>query len=83
MKDIGIIEKVQKRFTKIFMQNPSIEYSNRLQLLNIQPLEERRIETDLIEAFQYIKQIANNRSNNFFLNFQKSIQTKLCSNYVL
>ena len=47
IKDIRLIENVQKRFTKRILSNKSLNYSERLHFLNIESLELRRIYFDL------------------------------------
>ena len=47
IKDIRLIENEQKRFTKRILSNKSLSYSERLNFLNIESLELRRIYFDL------------------------------------
>ena len=47
IKDIRLIENVQKRFTKRILSNKSLKYSERLHILNIESFELRRIYFDL------------------------------------
>jgi len=44
---IDLIESVQRKFTKLINSLASVPYSNRLNLLNRQPLELRRLHLDL------------------------------------
>lgn len=44
LKDIDLVERVQRRFTKRLFQNKTITYKERLSLLNLESLEELRNE---------------------------------------
>jgi Reverse transcriptase (RNA-dependent DNA polymerase)/Endonuclease-reverse transcriptase len=53
LKDISALEKVQKRFTrKIFGRSKS--YVERLAIINLESLEERRIKIDIKECFKHV-----------------------------
>ena len=58
-KDIEVLERVQKRATKIVYGYEDLNYKHRLSLLELPSLEERRIRGDFIEAFKLLKGIAN------------------------
>lgn len=53
LKDISLIEKVQKRITRKILGKTK-SYTDRLTELNLKSLEERRIKADLIECFKYL-----------------------------
>lgn len=53
-KDIDMIEKVQRRATKIVPSIRNFEYNKRLDLLNLPLLEQRRKRGDLIDTFKII-----------------------------
>ena len=64
-KDIDIIEKVQRRATKIVPSLKHLTYAERLKELNIPTLSYRRIRGDMIETFKimtgkYDKEVAPN-----------------------
>ena len=50
-----IIEGVQRRATKIISELRSLSYEDRLKLLNLTSLEERRSRGDLIEQFKIVR----------------------------
>ena len=54
LKDIRLIENVQKRFTKRIMRNKNLNYSERLKFLNVESLELRRIYFDLSMLYSII-----------------------------
>jgi len=53
-KDINIIEKVQRRFTKRLSGLYHLSYDERLSHLQLERLEARRIKTDVITAYKII-----------------------------
>ena len=54
-KDIEVLERVQKLATKMVDGYGNINYKDRLPLLELPSLEERRVRGDLIEEFQMLK----------------------------
>ena len=54
-KDKCLLERVQHRFTRLFMNLRSSPYETRLLRLGLWSLEERRNRGDLIEVFKMIK----------------------------
>ena len=54
-QDINLIEKIQRRVTKIPLQCRNMPYENRCKLFSIQPLDKRRIRGDMIQQFKIIK----------------------------
>ena len=53
-KDIKLIEGVQRRATKLVAGIQELNYNHRLKMLGLQPLEERRMTSDLIETFNIV-----------------------------
>ena len=53
-KDKAMLERVQHRFTRMFPELRSMRYEDRLDVLHIWSLEERRNRADLIELFKMI-----------------------------
>ena len=54
-QDIVLLEKVQKRATKLIEGFKDIEYGERLKLTGLTTLETRRLRGDLIEIFKMLK----------------------------
>ena len=55
--DISILEKVQRRATKLIPELRNLPYEDRLLKIGLTTLEERRERGDLIQLFIIIKQI--------------------------
>jgi len=53
-KDIGTLEKIQKKFTKMIVGCKSLSYEQRLKKLSLTSLEQRHIRADLIQAFKVL-----------------------------
>ncbi|BHF62260.1 hypothetical protein SprV_0200524100 [Sparganum proliferum] len=54
-KDVGILEKVQRRATKLVSGQWSLPYETRLANLNLFPLSYRQLRGDLIQAFRIVR----------------------------
>ena len=54
-QDIVLIEKVQRRFTRMIPGFNGLPYCSRLDLLSLMSLEMRRFRSDLIEVFRLVK----------------------------
>jgi hypothetical protein len=67
LADIDLVESVQRSFTKRIYGFWDIPYPERLQLLNLESLEIRRIKRDLILVFKVIKQLIALDFNDFFV----------------
>jgi len=71
-RDIGCLEKVQRRATKLVKGLKNCSYEVRLAKLGLTTLEERRRRGDLIEAYKIITGKEKVRVQDFF-NFHHSI----------
>jgi len=53
-KDIKLIEGEQRRATKLVAGMQDFNYNDKLKMLGLQRLEERRMRSDLIETFKIV-----------------------------
>jgi len=65
-KDIALLEKVQRRATKVIKGFRSLEYEERLKKCGLTTLETRRMRADMIEVFKIIKGMEGLRVSDFF-----------------
>jgi len=65
-KDIDAVEKVQRRFTKRLSGLRDCSYSERLQKLNLQSLELRRIHYDMTLTYQIVFGLTMLKCQEFF-----------------
>ena len=73
LKDIDAIEHVQRYFTRRLPGFASLPYNERLELLNLPPLELRRIRFDLLCVFDILNSNLYTNSHNMFLYHNESI----------
>ena len=52
-----VIEKVQKRATRLMVKDRSVCYEDRLRMLTLTTLETQRLRGDLIEVFKFLKDL--------------------------
>jgi ribonuclease P/MRP protein subunit RPP40 len=74
-KDIDLLEKVQRRFTRMIPELSHLTYEQRLSALNLTSLETRRLRGDLIETFKIItgKEMVD---RNYFFKIRESTTTR-------
>jgi len=65
-KDKKLLEKVQRRFTKMIVNMDGLSYEERLQSLNLWSLEEWRNRQNLIEVFKMSKGMTTIRLQELF-----------------
>jgi len=63
---IDLIESVQRKFTKRIKSLASVPYSNRLILLNLQPLELRRLHLDLTNYYKILNSLSPLIATDYF-----------------
>ena len=54
-RDINLLESVQRRSTKMIQGIEQLSYKDRLRELELFSLEKRKLQCDLVVAFQYLK----------------------------
>jgi len=67
MRDITLIEQVQRRFTKRLRGYRNISYAERLRLLNLDTLEVLRLKFDLIYCYKIVFGLVRVNCDNFFV----------------
>ena len=55
VKDVEVLERVQRRATRLMCGGEGRDYEERLKVLSLTTLETRRIRADMIEVFKIIK----------------------------
>lgn len=75
-RDSDLLEKIQRRFTRLLPELKGLTYEERLTVLGIKSLEERRRELDLIQCYRFWKDIDYSPDPMFTLEPEKNIQTR-------
>ena len=68
IKDVLLIESVQRKFTKRIPGFNSLSYGERLKTLNMISLERRRLETDLTMCFKILNGLVSGPPESYGLN---------------
>ena len=66
VKDIKLIQSVQRRATKVVQEIQHLNYDDRLTYLRLMRLEKRRVRSDLIETFKFMKGMYDDEKEMFF-----------------
>ena len=66
VKDKVLIEKVQRRFTRMIPGLKHLQYEDRLSELKLWTLEDRRVRADLIEVFKIVIGLSSIKFETFF-----------------
>jgi len=53
-KDKELLERVQRRFTRMIPELKQLAYADRLDCLKLRTLEERHVRADLIEVYKIV-----------------------------
>ena len=72
---MDVLEKVQRRATKLISECRGLSYVDRLSVCNLTTLQKRRVRGDLIEAFKLIRGFENLDYRTFF-NLNNSNRTR-------
>jgi len=65
-KDKELLERIQHRFTRFFKDLRELNYTERLRLLDLWTLEERRNRADLIEVYKIVNGVSTLPVSTFF-----------------
>lgn len=65
-EDIDILEKVQRRATKMVPTLRDLAYEDRLTILGLTSLEDRRTRGDMIDVFKILRGFEDNDRNKLF-----------------
>jgi hypothetical protein len=76
LKDIDLIERVQRRFTKRIPGLSNLSYSDRLKHLNLESLEYRRLVFDLEMVYKIIHRTSISLNSDDFFSFAPATSTR-------
>ena len=75
-KDVLMIERVQRRATKILPSLKEVKYADRLRQLNLPTLAYRRVRGDLIQVYKIVHGLNDIRQDLLFKSAQQEIGTR-------
>ena len=73
IKDINVLERVQRRATRMVEECKGLDYYSWLKALGLTTLETRRIRADLIEVFKIVTGEEGLKEETFFIRENKTI----------
>ena len=76
LKDIDVVESVQRSYTK---RNPGLwdtPYKDRLEIINLEPLELRRLRFDVYDGYKILNGLYSMNKNDFFTLFLANTRQK-------
>jgi hypothetical protein len=79
---IEILENVQRQFSKRIPQLSALTYLERLALLDLEPLEMRRLKLDLIYYFKILNRLTAFNPNDVFLIYTPSVSSRSNTPYL-
>ena len=65
-KDVGNLEKIQRRATRMMEELRGMKYEERLKQTRLETLEARRTRADIIEVFTIMKELEGLNREDFF-----------------
>ena len=74
-KDKELLEKIQHGFTRLFKELRQLRYAERVHVLGLWSLEERRNQADLVEVYKMIASQLYQQSN--FLNLTQIVEPEV------
>ena len=83
IKHINALERVQKRFTKRIPSVSHMSYPERLAALNLEPLELRRLKSDLLLYYKCFHNLVELPANNYFNISHSASQTRTGGNRII
>ena len=83
LKHINAIERVQKQFTRRIPSLSALSYPERLAAMDLEPLELRRLKTDLILYYKCINNLVALPSDDYFCLSQRISQTRSGGNRII
>ena len=80
-KDVEVLERVQKRATRMIEECKGLSYERRLSLVDLTTLETRRLRADLIEVYKILRGMERVDEKSFFersvkANYHSTITTR-------